>query len=85
MYNYARIRLMKEYGWNRVATIHENRDMFKLVSRHYALRHQNIKLFCKRQIIDSLNIDETYLVHRFNQILTAFSDISITLSLYLYM
>ncbi|XP_070577493.1 gamma-aminobutyric acid type B receptor subunit 2-like [Ptychodera flava] len=29
-YNPARIRLMKDFGWNRVATIHENHDLFSL-------------------------------------------------------
>ncbi|XP_022091351.1 uncharacterized protein LOC110979652 isoform X2 [Acanthaster planci] len=30
MYNPARIRLMREYGWKRVATIHENHELFSL-------------------------------------------------------
>ncbi|XP_038071683.1 uncharacterized protein LOC119740441 [Patiria miniata] len=30
MYNPARIRLMREYGWRRVATIHENHELFSL-------------------------------------------------------
>lgn len=31
MYNPARVRLIKEYGWTRVATIHENHELFSLV------------------------------------------------------
>ncbi|XP_072030203.1 gamma-aminobutyric acid type B receptor subunit 1-like [Amphiura filiformis] len=46
VYNYARIRLMREYGWNRVATIHENREVFKLGIDHMhdLLKEANITL-----------------------------------------
>ncbi|XP_072023148.1 gamma-aminobutyric acid type B receptor subunit 1-like [Amphiura filiformis] len=46
VYNYARIRLMREYGWNRVATIHENREYFKLTMDHMhsLLKEANITL-----------------------------------------
>ena len=31
MLNRARVRLIKDFGWQRVATIHENQDLFSLV------------------------------------------------------
>ena len=31
MLNRARVRLIKEFGWQRIATIHENQDLFSLV------------------------------------------------------
>ena len=30
-YNPARIRLLREFGWTRVATIHETHELFSLV------------------------------------------------------
>ncbi|XP_072022900.1 gamma-aminobutyric acid type B receptor subunit 1-like [Amphiura filiformis] len=45
-YNYARLRLLQEYGWNRVATIHENREADKLTMDHMhnLLKEANITL-----------------------------------------
>ncbi|XP_072022904.1 gamma-aminobutyric acid type B receptor subunit 1-like [Amphiura filiformis] len=46
VYNYLRIRLLREYGWHRVATIHENREHFKLSMDHMhdLLKEANITL-----------------------------------------
>ena len=35
MLNRARIRIIRDFGWKRVATIHENHDLFALVSTAY--------------------------------------------------
>ncbi|XP_041469544.1 uncharacterized protein LOC121419238 isoform X1 [Lytechinus variegatus] len=46
MYNPARVRLIKEYGWTRVATIHENHELFSLAIDNLLtlLRQANITI-----------------------------------------
>ncbi|XP_038073128.1 uncharacterized protein LOC119741448 isoform X2 [Patiria miniata] len=46
MLNRARIRLIKEFGWQRVATIHENQDLFSLAINDMInlLKAENITL-----------------------------------------
>lgn len=42
MLNRARIRIIKDFGWKRVATIHENKDLFSLVGKKNRICvHQN--------------------------------------------
>ena len=49
MYNPARVHIMKKYGWQRVATIHENHELFSLVGD--AVSSIKNQLFCEFVII----------------------------------